>query len=429
MNEYDSSRMFDMVKSIGYERSNNLDEKIDCFVINTCHIREKATDKVFHEVGRLKKIHRGKSKPLMIISGCVAQAESENILRKDKFIDAVVGPQSYHQLNSIIKKLEDERKQINATDFETENKFEALINTKNFNNKVSSFLTIQEGCDKFCKFCVVPYTRGPECSRSFEDIILEAKKLVNNGVKEITLLGQNVNAYNSNGKKLSDLLKNLDNFTDLERIRYTSSHPCDMTIDLIEAHKECSKLMPLLHLPVQSGSDKILKLMNRKHTIKQYLKILEELKIARPGIKFTSDFIISYPNETYDDFQETINLMEKVKFINSYSFIYSDRPGTPATKLPSIDVKISKQKLIKFQRIANDIKLGYKKSLMKKKVKVLFENQIDNKSYFGRDEHYNSVIVNSADNVVGQIKEVCLNNFNLNTLFGELVNKRKNVAA
>ena len=285
MNEYDSNRILDLVKKINYTSTKNIEEA-DCYVLNTCHIREKATDKVYHDIGRVKKEFRNKKKPITIIAGCVAQAEGEILLNKEKYIDAVVGPQSYHEINKIILSLEQKNKKINFTDFDVVEKFDQINLIKNSDNKISSFLTIQEGCDKFCKFCVVPYTRGPEHSRSISEIIFEAKQLIENGSKEIILLGQNVNAYKFENYKLSDLLFKLNEIATLERIRYTTSHPTDISDDLIEAHQKCGKLMPLLHLPVQSGSNKILKKMNRGHSVDQYLEKINKLKEKKPNINF-----------------------------------------------------------------------------------------------------------------------------------------------
>ena len=329
MNEYDSSRIYDIVKSLNYKKTEILKEA-DCYILNTCHIREKATDKVYHDVGRVKKEFRNKKKPLVLITGCVAQAEGEVLLNKEKYIDAVIGPQSYQKLDQIISNLEKKAKEINHTEFDVIDKFDSLNKISNSNDKVSSYLTIQEGCDKFCKFCVVPYTRGPEYSRSVKELIYEAQKLISNGAKEIVLLGQNVNAYNYKEYKLSNLIYELSKIKNLKRIRYTTSHPIDFSEDLIIAHKNFDKLMPMIHLPVQSGSDKILKNMNRKHSIKNYLEVINKLKKVNPKIKFSSDFIIGYPGETEKDFEDTLNVLKQVKFINSYSFIFSARPGTPA---------------------------------------------------------------------------------------------------
>jgi tRNA-2-methylthio-N6-dimethylallyladenosine synthase len=418
MNEYDSNRILDLVKKIHYIPTKNINEA-DCYVLNTCHIREKATEKVYHDVGRIKKHFKEKSKPIVLITGCVAQAEGEILLKKEKYIDAVIGPQSYHQINDIIIKSEKKSKSINSTEFNVIEKFDTLNSLKNSDNKISSFLTIQEGCDKFCKFCVVPYTRGAEYSRSLDEIIFEANQLVENGAVEINLLGQNVNAYNFQTKKLADLILEISKISGLKRIRYTTSHPRDFTDDLIMAHQKCEKLMPLIHLPVQSGSDKILNSMNRKHTIKEYLDVIKKLKKANSNIKFSSDFIIGYPGEDYSDFQKTINLMQEVKFINSYSFIYSARPGTPAYNFKSIDQKEAKSRLMHFQNTAEKIKSDYRKNLIDKNLKVLSENKIKNENkYFGRDEFFNSVIVESDVNLTGTIKDVKIKNVNRNTLFG-----------
>jgi len=431
MNEYDSNRILDLTKQINYESTNNLSEA-DCYILNTCHIREKATDKVYHDIGRLKKEFRNKLKPIVLIAGCVAQAEGEILLKREKYIDAVIGPQSYHQIKDMILKLEKKTKPINFTEFDVIEKFDSLNSIKNSDNKISSFLTIQEGCDKFCKFCVVPYTRGAEFSRSIKEILLEANQLVKNGTKEITLLGQNVNAYNFGKMKLSDLILELSKISNLKRIRYTTSHPVDFTEDLIEVHKNCEKLMPIIHLPVQSGSNKILASMNRKHTIEDYLNILEKLKKKKPDIKFSSDFIIGYPGESKSDFEATMKLMNDVKFINSYSFIYSARPGTPAFNLKKIDQENTKTRLIQFQKLADKIKINYRKNLVNKITSTLFENKIKNEDkYFGRDEYSNSVIVQSDENLIGKIKDVKILKVNHNTLFGETIlgANQKNYAA
>ena len=421
MNEYDSNRILDFVKKINYHLTKSLKDT-DCYVLNTCHIREKATDKVYHDIGRIKKEFRNKIKPIVLVAGCVAQAEGEILLKKEKYIDAVIGPQSYHKINDMILRLEKKTKQINYTEFDVIEKFDSLKSLKNSNNKISSFLTIQEGCDKFCKFCVVPYTRGAEFSRSIEEILLEANQLVQNGAKEITLIGQNVNAYNFEDKKLSDLILEVSKINNLKRIRYTTSHPMDFTDDLIETHKNCKKLMPLIHLPIQSGSNKILKAMNRKHTIEEYFEIVNKLKKIKPNIKFSSDFIIGYPGEQQCDFDKTMKLLNDIKFINSFSFIFSARPGTPAFDLEKIDQNNAKKRLANFQELADKIKGDYRKNLINKTVLVLFENKIKNEDkYFGRDEHYNSVIVKSNTSLAGKIKKVKISNVNHNTLFGDII--------
>ena len=423
MNEYDSNRIFDLAKKINYQKTENIGEA-DCYVLNTCHIREKATEKVYHDVGRVKKEFKNKKKPIVVVTGCVAQAEGEVLLKKEKYIDAVIGPQSYHKFNNTLIKLEKNSEKINFTEFDVDDKFDNLNIIKNSNSNISSLITIQEGCDKFCKFCVVPYTRGPEHSRSIKEILEECRVVVGNGAREITLLGQNVNAYNFEGKKLSNLIYEISKINELKRIRYTTSHPVDFSQDLIDIYNQTEKLMPLIHLPVQSGSNNILRNMNRKHTIEQYLNLVDILKKINSSIKFSSDFIIGYPGETDKDFKDTLNLLKKVQFINSYSFIFSPRPGTPAFKMSQIDHNISKKRLLIFQKTAEEIKIKYKKSLFGKKLRVLFENRSGKTNqFFGRDEYANSVIAESDVNLKGEIKNVQIINGNHNTLFGEVNSK------
>ena len=431
MNEYDSDRIYDYAKKIDYCKTPTVIDA-DCYILNTCHIREKATEKVYHDVGRIKKKFRNRKKPIVIISGCVAQAEGEVILKKEKYVDAVIGPQSYHQFNDIIKKLEENKKKINITELDAVDKFDKLNHIKNLNTNVSSFLTIQEGCDKFCKFCVVPYTRGAEFSRSDKEILKECEELVENGVREITLLGQNVNAYNFKGKKLSNLISEISKINEVKRIRYTTSHPNDFSNDLIEIHSTSKKLMPLIHLPVQSGSNKILDRMNRKHNIEYYLKLIHKLKKINPLIKFSSDFIIGYPGETDKDFEETLDLIQQVEYINFFSFIFSPRPGTPSANLKQINNSVTKARLIKFQKVADDIKMQYRKKLFNSYAKVLFENKTKGSNkYFGRDEYLNSVIVESDKNLEGIIKNIKIIEGNQNTLYGKIEEpiQNKNFAA
>ena len=424
MNQYDSNRILDLTKKIDYVATKNIDNA-SCYILNTCHIREKATEKVYHDIGRLKKKFRFKKKPIVLITGCVAQAEGDILLKKEKYIDAVVGPQSYHEINNIISRIENNYNKINFTEFDVVSKFDELKTIKNTDNKTSSFLTIQEGCDKFCKFCVVPYTRGPEYSRPILNVLQEAKQLVENGSKEIVLLGQNVNAYSYKNNRLSDLIFEISKIKNLKRIRYTTSHPRDFTKDLIEIHKTCNKLMPLIHLPIQSGSTKILESMNRGHTSQNYLNIIEDILNKNNSVKFSSDFIIAYPGETDSDFQKTIALMKKIKFINSYSYVYSARPGTPASKLKKVNDAIARERLQIFQRLANEIKMKYRNKLLNSSVSVLFENKLNKQNkYFGRDEYSNSIIVQSNDNLVGKIQKVKINKINLNTLFGELIEEK-----
>jgi len=420
MNEYDSNRIYDTVKKIGYEKTDNY-EDANCYLLNTCHIRDKAKEKVYHEIGRVKKIFRKKKKPLVIVAGCVAQAENQEMLKREPYIDLVIGPQAYHKINDTILNYVEKQK-FEETEFDAVSKFEYLSKIKNNSSKVSSFLTIQEGCDKFCHFCVVPYTRGPEYSRPFNQIVDEAKSLVEQGAKEIILLGQNVNAYNDNGTRLSDLILEIEKINEVKRIRYTTSHPKDMTDDLIEVYKNSEKLMPLVHLPVQSGSNKVLELMNRKHTIQEYIDIYDRLKKINPAIEFSSDFIIAYPGEDEQDFNETFSLIKKIKFINSYSFIFSPRPGTVAEKLDLIDRDISLKRLEKIQQQLFEHQIQKNKSLENNIIDVLVENQTDDKTkLFGRSEHMTSVIFSGNEQSIGQIVKVKINKSNQNTLFGEAV--------
>tara|TARA_B100001093_G_scaffold368955_1_gene353892 strand:+ start:950 stop:2278 length:1329 start_codon:yes stop_codon:yes gene_type:complete len=421
MNEYDSNRIYDTVKKIGFTKTDQY-EKADCYLLNTCHIRDKAKEKVYHEIGRLKKKFRFKTKPLVIIAGCVAQAENEEILKREPYIDLVIGPQAYHKINDAIYSYKNKKKKQEETEFDVITKFEYLSKIKNQSKKISSFLTIQEGCDKFCNFCVVPYTRGPEYSRPFDQILEEAKQLVDSGSKEIILLGQNVNAYDFEGLRLSNLILELEKFSSLRRIRYMTSHPKDMTNDLIEVYKNSKKLMPLVHLPIQSGSDKVLKLMNRKHTIKTYLEIFSKLKKINPKIEFSSDFIISYPGEDENDFNDTLKLIDEVKFINSFSFIFSPRPGTVASNLPILDKKKSLEKLEIVQQKLFNNQQKVNRSLENTIINVLVENRMEDKSkLFGRSEYMTSVLFNGTDDLIGKIVKVKIQNSNRNTLFGEIV--------
>ena len=421
MNEYDSNRIFDSVKKIGYEKTEKYEEA-NCYLLNTCHIRDKAKEKVYSEIGRVKKIFRSKKKPLVIIAGCVAQAENQEMLKREPYIDLVIGPQAYHKINDTILNYNKKKKKIEETEFDAVSKFKYLSKIKNEAGKVSSFLTIQEGCDKFCHFCVVPYTRGPEYSRPFKQILDEAKYLADNGAKEIILLGQNVNAYDNEGYRLSDLIFNIEKISEIKRVRYTTSHPKDMTEDLIELYKTSKKLMPLVHLPVQSGSNKILKLMNRKHTIEEYLSTFDKLKEINSNVEFSSDFIIGYPGEEDKNFKDTIRLIERIKFINSYSFIFSPRPGTVAENLDLIEKKISIERLEKIQTILFKNQIEMNKSLEGKVIDVLVENLTDDKSKaFGRSEYMTSVIFNGKKNDIGKIVQVRIKDSNRNTLFGEVI--------
>ena len=426
MNEYDSNRIYDSVSKLGFVKTTN-QSNADCYILNTCHIRDKAKEKVYHEIGRVKKLYRDKKKPIMVVAGCVAQAENEEMVKREPYIDIVLGPQSYHKVNDLLKNHIVNLKQ-EETEFDTISKFGYFDQIKNNNSKISAFLTIQEGCDKFCHFCVVPYTRGPEYSRPFSKIISEAQQLIQNGAKEITLLGQNVNAYsykeNSKEFRISDLINHLNQYSELERIRYTTSHPRDMTDDLIDCYSFSKKLMPFVHLPIQSGSNKMLKLMNRKHTVEDYLEVYERLKKINKEIEFSSDFIIGYPGETQKDFEDTFNLIKKIKFINSFSFIFSPRPGTKASTLEMVDKNLAKERLTLIQEKLFNNQKEKNKSLENSIVDVLVENKMEKQNkLFGRNKYISPVIFDGNENLIGKVVKVKVQTSNQNTLFGLLDKK------
>ena len=431
MNEYDSNRISDLFKANGYLESSD-SQDISCYILNTCHIREKATEKVYSDIGRLKKNYRNKTKPFVFITGCVAQAENEEMIRREPYIDAVIGPQSYQNIPIILSSLNNKAKKFNLTDFDVIDKFDKLNNLNNSDSNVSAFVTIQEGCDKFCNFCVVPYTRGSEYSRSPEEILKEVDHLVLNGAKEITLLGQNVNAYSYKKKtNLSDLILKVGKNEKIKRIRYTTSHPKDMTDDLINCYKYEKKLMPIIHLPVQSGSDAVLKNMNRKHSREEYLDIISKLKQINPEISFSSDFIVGYPGEEEKDFDDTISLIKKVNFINSFSFIYSPRPGTPASRMEMIDIKIQKKRLIILQNLLEKIQIKKNYDKIKKIEEVLVENRLKNQTqYFGRTKDLTPVILNNiSDDDIGNIIKVRIDKCDKKSLFGRKYSNDREVAA
>ncbi len=423
MNEYDSNRIYDSVKRLGFEKTKD-QENLDCYVLNTCHIRDKAKEKVYHEIGRVKELYKEKNKPIIVVAGCVAQAENQEMLKREPYIDIVIGPQSYHKINDKLLNFIKGNK-IEETEFDAVSKFNYFDNIKNKENKISSYLTIQEGCDKFCTFCVVPYTRGPEYSRPFNKIISETESLIKSGAKEIILLGQNVNAYSYKEKskvyRISDLINKLESYSELKRIRFTTSHPRDMTDDLIECYSTSKKLMPFVHLPIQSGSNKILKLMNRKHTVEKYIEIYEKLIKINPEIKFSSDFLISYPGETNDDFTETLSLVKKIKFINSFSFIFSPRPGTKAANLDQIDKEISQERLLKIQEYLFKFQLNLNESFINKTIDVLIENELEGQNkLFGRNQYMNSVIFEGNKNLIGKNINIKIERVNQKSLFGKV---------
>ena len=408
MNVYDSDRMKDLFLNQGYKITNDI-SKANLTILNTCHIREKAVEKVYSDIGRVRKIKNNKDMKL-VVAGCVAQAEGIEIKRRSPAVDFVVGPQSYHKLPEMV---ESNNYSINSEFLQNE-KFKNLIYDSSKSS--SEFLSIQEGCDKFCSFCVVPYTRGPEFSRPVEDIIKESRKYAEKGIKEIILLGQNVNAYhgvNQEGKTkdLSYLINKISEIDKIKRIRYMTSHPLDMKKSLIATHAENKKLMPFLHLPIQSGSDPILKKMNRKHTVSDYLNIVEEIRSKRADIALSSDFIVGYPDETDNDFENTMKFIEKVKFVIAYSFIYSPRPGTPAQYKDNVDINVKKARLSALQSLLTEQQTEYNRSFLNKDVEVLFEKTGRHKNQFiGRTIYNQSTFVNSDQNLINKILKVNITN-------------------
>ena len=405
MNVYDSNRIKDLFSNKGYKITKDI-SKADLTVLNTCHIREKAVEKVYSDIGRVKKIKDKKQNMKLVVAGCVAQAEGLEIKKRSPSVDYVVGPQSYHKLPDMIDKVDE----IENSEFLQNEKFKNLI--FNSSNLSSEFLSIQEGCDKFCSFCVVPYTRGPEFSRPVDDIVEETKKYVSNGIKEIILLGQNVNAYHGVGpdgksKDLAYLINKISEIEEIKRIRYMTSHPIDMKDSLINAHANNSKLMPFLHLPIQSGSDKILKKMNRKHTVDDYLKIVEKIRNVRPDIALSSDFIVGFPEETDKDFEDTMKFIEKVNFVIAYSFIYSPRPGTPAQNKDNISILDKKARLSALQSLLTQQQINFNKSFVNKGMEVLFEKIGRHKDQFiGRTIYNQSTFANSKKDLLNQIMNV-----------------------
>ena len=403
MNVYDSNRIRNLFNKEGCNETNDL-KNADLVILNTCHIREKAAEKVYSDIGRINKIKNyNKNKYQLIVSGCVAQAEGEEIKKRAPSVNFIVGPQSYHKLPEMIKAKDN----IINDDFLPEEKFSKLIFKSS--NKVTEYISIQEGCDKFCSFCVVPYTRGSEFSRPVIDIINEVKEYIKNGIKEIILLGQNVNAYhgkNHLGKQvdLSYLINSLSEIDKIERIRYMTSHPINMKSSLIEAHGKNTKLMPFLHLPIQSGSNKVLKDMNRKHTVDQYMEVVDRLKSFCPKIALSSDFIVGFPGETDSDFDQTMKLIEKINFSIAYSFMYSPRPGTPAAKLKQVDLLTKKARLSALQSLLKEQQIKYNKLFVNESMKVLFEKEgRHTNQYIGRSIFNQSVFSNSKNNLIGKI--------------------------
>lgn len=432
MNMYDSNRMADILMPFGYKTTDKPDDA-DMVILNTCHIREKATDKVFSDLGRLRPLKDKKEakgeQMVMAVAGCVAQAEGDFILERAPYVDMIFGPQTYHELPEMMAKITGaygDARVVN-TDFPADSKFDALPE-ENVNQGVAAFLSIQEGCDKFCTFCVVPYTRGSEYSRSVSEIVDEAKRMVDNGVLEITLLGQNVNAFHGQGPDgevwgLAALIREVAKIDGLERIRYTTSHPRDMDDDLIEAHGSVEKLQPFLHLPVQSGSDKILEAMNRKHTSDHYRDIIAKLRKSRPNLVFSSDFIVGFPGETDQDFEDTMQLVRDIGFASCYSFKYSARPGTPATNMQGlVHDDIASERLARLQGLLNEQQKEFNQSCVGLTLPVLLDRKGKREGQLqGRTAYNQSLYVHGNDRLFNTIVNVKVTEAFDNSLTGEIV--------
>ncbi|WP_417246219.1 tRNA (N6-isopentenyl adenosine(37)-C2)-methylthiotransferase MiaB [Celeribacter sp.] len=422
MNVYDSERMAESLGGSGYTEVSS-PEEADMILLNTCHIREKAAEKIYSELGRYKDLKLANPDLKIGVAGCVAQAEGEEIIRRQPMVDLVVGPQSYHKLPQLEAKAGKGVKALD-TDFPEEDKFEHLKARPKAKRAPAAFLTVQEGCDKFCAFCVVPYTRGAEVSRPAERVLSEARDLVDRGVREITLLGQNVNAYHGAGEGgtwgLARLIRELAKVDGLERIRFTTSHPNDMEDDLIAAHGDCDKLMPYLHLPVQSGSDRILKAMNRKHTAEEYIRLIERIRAARPDIAMSGDFIVGFPGETDQDFEDTMNLVREVGYGSAYSFKYSPRPGTPAAEKDDkmVDADVASERLHRLQELITEQQRAFQDAMIGREVSVLFERKGRLAGQMvGKSEYLHAVHV-TDDVAVGEIARVRIIESGPNSLAG-----------
>jgi tRNA-2-methylthio-N6-dimethylallyladenosine synthase len=410
MNVYDSERMADVLRPLGYGVVDD-PEGADLVVLNTCHIREKATEKVYSELGYIKQMKDRKAEAggrmTIAVAGCVAQAEGKEIMHRQKAVDLVVGPQSYHQLPELIARAHRATGERLAANFAADEKFDALPAERHVTG-VTAFLTVQEGCDKFCTFCVVPYTRGGEWSRPVNDIVEEAKQLAGKGVREVTLLGQNVNAYDGDGSSLAKLVRRLAHIDGLDRIRYTTSHPRDMGDDLIEAHGELPELMPYLHLPVQAGSDKILKAMNRDHTAESYVKLIEKIRAARPDIAMSGDFIVGFPGERDGDFEKTLELVREVGFASAFSFKYSRRPGTPASAMTGqVDEAVKAERLERLNQLLDEQQRAFNTSQVGKVMPVLFEKSGRHPGQIvGRSPYLQAVHAEGPESLIGTIVPV-----------------------
>nr|WP_316862250.1 tRNA (N6-isopentenyl adenosine(37)-C2)-methylthiotransferase MiaB [uncultured Cohaesibacter sp.] len=434
MNVYDSNRMMDSLATRGYSPTEDMNEA-DLVILNTCHIREKAAEKVYSELGRIRQIKEkrekdGKGEMKIGIAGCVAQAEGQEIIRRAPVVDLVVGPQAYHMLPDLLERTNGGARVV-ETDFPIEDKFKALPAAKKEVTRkrgVSAFLTVQEGCDKFCTFCVVPYTRGAEVSRPVAQIVSEAKGLADAGVREVTLLGQNVNAYHGEGSDgrdwgLGELLFELTKIEGLDRLRYTTSHPRDMDDTLMAAHRDLDCLMPYLHLPVQSGSDRILKAMNRQHSYEDYVRLIDRIRSARPDIALSGDFIVGFPGESDEDFEQTMQIVREVTYASAYSFKYSPRPGTPAADDENqIEDAIKSERLYRLQDLLNAQQKAFNASKLGEEMTVLLERKgREPGQLVGKSPWLQAVQVDAPDNLIGEIVTVRIDTVGSNSLFGTMI--------
>ena len=414
MNVYDSARMVDFMKDDGYEETNNIEEA-DLIIVNTCSIREKAKEKLFSELGRMKSV--AKNDAIFVVAGCVAQTSSEEIKKRMKYVNIVIGPASYHKLPELVK-----AKKGVKLDFLAEEKFNSLPSHRIVKG-VSDFIAVQEGCDKFCSYCIVPFTRGREYSRNFNQIIDEAKILRDEGIKEITLLGQNVDNYNYEGKDLANLIFEVSKIDGIERIRYMTSDRSQVNQALIDAHRDIQELMPFIHLPIQSGSNKILKLMNRKYTVEEYIDVVDKLRKSRPDIAISSDFIVGFAGETDKDFEETLEICKKVNYATAFSFKYSIRPNTAGEKMKDqIPEEIKSDRLIKLQTLLDNQQEQFNQSKLNQELDVLVETLSDRNdgSYFGKSPYLQTVLINSnTQELVGKIIKVKINKTNMKVLEGD----------
>ena len=431
MNVYDSQRMQDVLAPLGYAPTDSADNA-DLVILNTCHIREKAVEKVYSELGRYRDLKSKRAslghEMKIAVAGCVGQAEGEEITRRMKSVDLVFGPQTYHRLPELLKLNETTGKAVIETEFSVDDKFAGLAKQQvrhPTSRSVTAFLTIQEGCDKFCTFCVVPYTRGAEFSRTSAQIVEEAKKLADQGVKELTLLGQNVNAYRGDGgaSSLATLITELSHISGIHRIRYMTSHPRDMSDDLIEAHGANPKLMPYLHLPIQSGSNRVLKAMNRGHSTNEYLKIIDRLRAACPSIALTSDFIVGFPGETGAEFDETLDIIRDVNYASAFSFKYSSRPGTPAAEnTKQIPEDVKSERLVRLQNLLTAQQVDFNQTCVGRTLPVLIEKPGRQAGQMiGRSPYLQSVHLDIEKEALGNIVNAKILAVGPNSLSGQYV--------